>query len=140
MATKTEGAKPPKLPKTLAGCADALYEAQQTRYRLQKDLDALKELEGALREHLIENLPKSDATGVAGKVARATVKSDTVYSPKDWDAIHGYILANAKKNPGVWAIMQKRLGSEALKEMDESGALPKGIERLQVPKLSLTKV
>lgn len=129
-----------KLPKTLAGCADSLYETQQTRYRLQKELDAMKEYEGLLREHLIENLPKSDATGVAGKVARATVKTDTVYSPTDWEAVHTYILANAKKNPGVWSIMQKRLGGEAVKELDEAGKLPKGIERIQVPKISLSKV
>ena len=129
-----------KPPKTLAQCADLMYTTRERRYALQKEVDELARQENILREHLINTLPKGDATGTTGKVANATIKSKEVYAAKDWDAIWTYIFANHKKNPGVTALVQKRLGEGAAKELAEAGKLPKGIEMVLVPTVSLTKV
>lgn len=137
MATKPAEFKPPK---TLAACADQLYNTQQQRYALQKQVEELSKQETILREHLINNLPKSDATGVAGKVARATVKSRDVYVVKDWDKLYGYITLNAKKNPGVWSLLQRRLGEGAAAEIISAGKKLPGVEAGTVPVISLNKV
>jgi hypothetical protein len=129
-----------KLPKTLAAAADELFKVRADRLALQKDVDALQARETELSEHLIGSLPKSDATGVAGKLCRVTVVSKTIVSVTDWPAYYGYIAANAKKNPGIWSLLQKRVGETAVKEMWEAGKTVPGAERMLVPKLSINKV
>jgi hypothetical protein len=129
-----------KLPKTLAGCADRLYQVRGQRLALAKQVDEMKAEENALREHLINNLPKSSATGIAGKLARASIESKTVYSAKEWPEVWGYIQKNAKKNPGVWGLLQKRLNEGTCKEMFEAGVRVPGVERVDVPVVSLNKL
>lgn len=127
-------------PKSLAACADQLFNTREHRLALQKEVDALASQEAALREHIINTLPKSNATGIAGTVARATIEVKTVYQAKDWDAIHTYITTNAKKNPGVWALMNKALNSAGLKEVYAAGKSVPGVETLDVKVVSLSKV
>jgi len=129
-----------KIPKTLAACADRLYKAQAERYELQTQAKALEAEEAALREHLIQNLPKSQATGIAGKLARVYVESKTVVKVTDWDALQDYILKNAKKNPGVWALLQRRPGEAAVKELWEAGKSVPGTEPLSVPVVRMNKL
>lgn len=134
MATKA-------LPKTLAACADELYELREARYALQKQVDEMKKHETLLKDQIINNLSKSEATGVAGKVAKVAIKTGTAYSVTDWDAVHDYILKHVKKDPGVWAIMQKRVSDSAIKDMVEAGGKPPpGVERVTTVDISLTKV
>lgn len=147
-SAKTAPAKEPKaakpkeapLPKSLAGCADEAYTVRAQRYALQKQVDALKARESRLVEELIAKLPKSQATGIAGKVCRAKVESRTVYQAEDWDKINEYIAKNAKKNPGVFALYQKRLSDTTIKEMEEAGVHVPGVTSIDVPTVSLTKV
>lgn len=129
-----------KLPKSLAACADQLYLVRQKRLALKKEVEAMEAEEAALREHLINNLPKSAATGIAGKIARASIESKDVFQAKDWDEVHAFIVKNHKKNPGVWALMQRRLGTEACKEMYTAGKAIPGVERIEVPVVSLNKL
>jgi hypothetical protein len=138
MATAKPAAK--ALPKTLAACADEMYRVRHERYALQKQVDELKARETALGEELINKLPKSQASGIAGKIANAKIESKTVYLAKDWDAIRAHILKNHKKQPGVWSLLQLRLGEAACKEMFEAGVKVPGVEREDIPRVSLTKV
>ena len=71
-------AAPVKFPKTLGACADRVYELRAKRLAAQKDVDAIEAEEKALKEHIINTLPKSETTGVAGKVARVTVVTKQV--------------------------------------------------------------
>lgn len=135
-----------KIPKSLAACADMLYEMERRRYVLQKEVDAMKSAETAIREHLINNLPKSDALGIAGKIARATIKEkeivELVGSETDrFEKVYDFILKNGRKNPGVWSLLQRRLGEAAAKELIDAGkgALI-GAKLGKVPTVSLTKV
>lgn len=129
-----------KLPKSLAACADLLYETQQRRYALQREADKLSDNEAALREHLIKNLPKSEATGVAGKSARVTIVTKQVVSVTDFNAYFEYVTKAYKKNPGAIALIQKRVGDAAVKELWAAHKNVPGVAPLNVPTVSVTKV
>lgn len=129
-----------KLPKTLAGCADRLYTVRQARLAKQRELEVFEREESALREHLIQNLPKSSATGIAGKLARVSILSKLVVQVTDWDALDQYIVKNYKKNPGVFSLLQRRVGDASVKEIWEAGKEVPGTQPLKVPFVSLSKL
>ena len=129
-----------KLPKSLAACADALYTTRAERLQLNKEVEALAAREALLREHLITNLPKSQATGVSGKVANAKIETSIVVRVEDWDAFHAYLRKETARNPGAWALMQKRVGDAAVKELWAAGKTVPGLQPLRVPVVSCTKV
>ena len=124
-------------PKSLAACADLLYKTRNERLELSKKVDELQAKETALREHLINNLPKSEATGVAGKLARASIEMKSVVRVADWDKLYAYIIKNAKK--GSFALMQRRVSEPAVREIWESNKEVPGCEAMNIPVVSLTK-
>lgn len=130
-----------KLPKTLAECADLLYKKEKERYELQHKADALAKEEAALREHLIENLPRSEALGVTGKVANATIKLKDIIVMNDWEKYYQFVVAQYKKlGPGAFSLMQRRVGEGAVKEYWANGKAVPGVEKGQVKTISLTKL
>lgn len=134
----------PALPKSLAACADMLYSTREKRLALAKQVDALQAQETSLREYLINNLPKSNATGVAGKLVRVSIEDKVVYSVDmehgGWESVRAYITKHQKKNPGVWGLLNKALNQATAKEMIESGAKVDGIKSMHVPVISMNKV
>lgn len=133
-------AKPYTPPKSIAACADALYTTRQARLDLKKQVDILEAQEALLREHIIANLPKSQATGIAGKIARATIVMKDVVQVEDWDKVYAYIAKNQARNPGVWALMQRRIGEAAVKEVWNAGKTIPGTAKLEIPTVSLNKL
>ena len=123
-----------KMPKTLGACADALYKVRQARLDKQKEVDELKEQETALKEHIIQNLPKSDASGIAGKLARVAVVNKDDYRVTDWALLYKYI-----KKHDAFALLQRRLSNEAVTEVLSEEELP-GVEMIQIPTVSLNKL
>lgn len=140
MATSKAADNLPPLPKTLAACADQLFIIRTERLKLQQSVAALEARESALREHLIKNLPKSQASGIAGKLARVSVVTKTVVQVTDWDALNAYVLKNGKKNPGVFALYQRRVGDAAVREMWAAGKEVPGTAPLDVPVISMNKL
>lgn len=124
-----------KLPKTLAACADALYETRAKRLEVQKIVDELQARESILREHLIDNLPKSDATGVSGKLARATVTVKELPRVEDWDKLWAHI-----KKTGAFELLQKRLSNAAVEERWEHSKQVPGVGKFNAVSISLNKV
>lgn len=124
-----------KFPKTLGACADRVYELRQKRLDAQKIVDAIEEEEKALREHIINTLPKSETTGVAGKLARVTVVTKQVPQVKDWNLFYAYV----KKN-NAWDLMQRRLAAAAVTERWEAGKKVAGVEAFTAVTLSVNKV
>ena len=118
-----------KLPKTMAECADLAYTLREERYAIQRQAKEVAEKEALLREHIIQNLPKSQASGVSGKVANAKVETDTV--PK--------FLAYVKKT-GDFDLMTTSMNASAVKARWENKKKVPGIGETQIVKLSLTKV
>ena len=127
--------KPFKLPKALGACADMLYDVRQQRLTLQKEVDALAEREALIRDHLIESLPKSDASGVAGKAARAQVRVKAVPQVTDWDKFYGHI-----KKKGEFELLNRAVNRAAVAERWEAGKEVPGVGRFNQVSISITKL
>ena len=80
-----------KFPKAMGACADKLYQLRQKRLDMQKLVDGIADEEKALKAHIINTLPKSEASGVAGKVARVTVVTKEEPIVKDEEAFRKYL-------------------------------------------------
>jgi hypothetical protein len=124
-----------KIPKALGAVADLLYATREKRLAIEKQAEALKAQESALKEHLIQTLPKSEAGGVAGKVARVTVISKPVPQVNDWDKFYAHI-----KKTGDFELLQRRLGEGAIKERWEAGKVVPGVEVFNAVTVSINKV
>lgn len=131
-----KGKKAPfKLPKTLAQCADLAYTRRADRLEVQREATAIGEEEKALKEHLIQNLPKSQASGVSGKVANAKIDKKKVPFIEDKKKL----LAHVKKT-GDWDLLTIGINTAAVEERwDQKKKVP-GVGEFEVIKVSLTKV
>jgi len=123
------------IPKTLGACADRLYKIKDEASVLAKKAAELDAERKAIQEHVINTLPKSNATGVSGKLANVKVRTVDVPQVKDWDKFYAYI----KKN-NSFHLMQKRLSEGAVGEILDSGKKIPGVEPFPVVKISLNKV
>lgn len=124
-----------KFPKALGSCADMLYELRAKRLIQQKIVDALESEEKALKDYIIQSLPKSEASGVAGKLARVTVVTKEIPQVKDWDLFYKYV-----KKTGQFDLMQRRLTTDAVKERWDAGKEIPGVEHFNAVSVSINKV
>ena len=123
------------IPKKLGAVADMLYKVRQERLTQQKIVDDLQFQETRLREHLIDNLPKSEATGVAGAVCRASVAVKTQPRVEDWDKFYAYV-----KKQNAFELLQKRVSNAAVEERWEHGKEVPGVGKFNVVSISLNKL
>jgi hypothetical protein len=124
-----------KIPKSLAQCADLLYTTKEQRLKLQREqLEPLKKTESALKLHLIENLPLSNAKGVTGSVANATIKKESTWRVEDEAAF----LKFAKRK-GNEDLLKTVPNKEAIEERWEQGKKIPGVVEFEFKKVSLTK-
>lgn len=122
-------------PKTLGECIDSLYLARSKRLALDKELEEMKKVESALREHIKHNFDEADLNGAKGKIATATLT--TLYQPTatNWDLVFEYIRKNR-----AFDLLQKRLSATACRaRWDNKKDIP-GVERIPVTDLSVTKI
>lgn len=139
MAARSQlSATPPKpvtLPRSLGACADRMYVIDEVELpKLKKLIEKLEKEYKAIAEHLIQNLPKSEANGITGKLARAEIDSKPVPTVKDWDKVYAYI-----KKTGSFDLLQRRLSTTAVKERwDAKRAIP-GVDKFDVIKVKITK-
>lgn len=124
-----------KKPKTLGEAADLLYKTKGLRLAAQKVVEELAEKETALKEHIIAELPKSKASGVAGRLARVTVSNKEVQQVEDWDAFYKYV-----KKHDAFELMQRRLAVGAVEERIANGEKLPGVKAFNVPQVSINKV
>lgn len=125
-----------KFPKALGACADRLYKLREQRLSQQKVAEELKAEEVALKQHIIDTLPKSEASGVAGKVARVTVVVKEEPQIKDQDAFRKY-LNKTKRFDLAYAL---RPSGPAIRELWDEGKDVPGVEKFNVVTVSLNKV
>ncbi len=124
-----------KFPKTMGACADRLYLLKTKRAEAQRVADELKAEESALKEHVIETLPKSEASGVAGKVARVTVINKEVPQVSNWDLLYKHI-----KKTGQFELLGRRLSATAINERWEAGKEVPGVGHFKATTISLNKI
>lgn len=123
------------LPKTLGACADTLYTLREERRKAQRAVDEIEACEALVREHIIQTLPKSETTGVSGKLARVSVVSKTVCQVVDWTKFYAFI-----KKHNAWELLQRRVSEAPVKERWDDQKKVDGVEPLLVPTLSLNKL
>lgn len=134
-APKFEQKSKLKLPKTLAECADLLYQKREARLAAQRGVDALKVEEEDLVAWVIDQLPKSQATGISGKVANIKVLTSVLPQVKDWDKVYAYV-----KRTGSFDLMNRAINKKAVEARWEAGKDVPGVERYNALKVSCTKV
>ncbi len=124
-----------KMPSTLGACADRLMTVRDQRLAEAKKLEPLKTEESQLKDHIIDHLPKSQASGIAGKKCRVTITQKVVPSVKDWDKFYAYILKTKQFN-----LLGRTINSEAIEELWEAKKTVPGIETFKVIGVSINKV
>jgi hypothetical protein len=135
MATKSATIK---IPKSLAVCADLYCSTRDARLALQKEVDLLEENEKLLKAHLIDHIPKSDATGIAGKLCRVSVTTKQIPKVDDWDAFYSYVAKN--KSKGGFALMNRAVNAKAVAEIWDAGKAVPGVSSFTAISLSLNKI
>lgn len=124
-----------KPPKTLGACADRLYKLRLERAEAQKVADKIEEEEKALKEYIINTLPKSEASGVSGKVARVSVVVRIVPQVKDWSEFYKYV-----EKTKSFDLLQRRLSEKAVQERWDAGKRVAGVETFNVITVSVNKL
>lgn len=132
--TKNRFQKGGPIPEALGRVGDLYAEVRQLRLDMEKEVDEVRAREAELREHLIDNLSKSEDTGAIGLKMRVMVRTKTKPKVADWDAFHAYV-----RDTGRFDLLQKRVAERAVMDMDEAGNMPPGVERIHIPELSVTK-
>ena len=127
-----------KIPKSLALAVDMYYSKREERLALQRQVDLLAADEALLKSHLIDNIPKSDATGIAGKLARVSVTTKDVPQVQDWDEFYAYVAKNVKK--GSFALLNRAVNAKAVGEIWEAGKTVPGVGAHTVVNLSVNKL
>jgi len=128
-------AKKFEIPKKLAQAADMLYTKRLERLALQKQVDEIAKQEGLLREHLINNLPKSAAQGVSGQVASARIETKDIPQVSDWPKFYAYIIKEK-----AFDLLQRRVNETAIQERLDAKKKVPGITIFKAVKVSSTKV
>lgn len=116
--------------------ADALYETRQKRLEIQKQVAALEEQEKRYKAWLIDNLPKSEASGVSGKLARVTIVTKQEPTVTDERKFRRYLYKSKR-----WELAYKlRPSSAAVKEAWEGGEEIPGVGAFAVVSVSMNKL
>lgn len=123
---------------SLAQIADKYYEMKQRRLAADKIVSALADEENFLREYLIDNISKADATGVSGKKVRVAVVVALKPQVDDWQKFYAFIARN--RNKGSFACLNKVVNSKAVKEYWDAGKEVPGVSRFNVVSLSVNKL
>lgn len=124
-----------KIPKKIGAIADMLYSTRQERLEVNRVVEEFKERETQLKDYIIENLPKSDATGASGKLANVRVVNDSQYRVEDWDLFYAHI-----KKTGHFDLLNRAINQTAIGERFENGKPVPGIGTYVITKVSVTKV
>ena len=95
----------------------------------------LEEKEKALRAHIIKILPKTETSGVSGKVANVLAKNKTVATVEDWDALWKFVIKNKATD-----LLQRRVNQAAVDARWEEKKKIPGVAEFNVVTLSLTKI
>lgn len=128
-------AKEFKIPKTIGACSDLLYKLRAKRLVAQAAADKIKVNEELLKTHIINTLPKSEVTGVAGRFARVSISPKDVPQVEDWPLFYEYLLKS-----GEFDLLQRRLSDGAVKDRWDDGVVIPGVKKFRVITVSSTKI
>lgn len=113
---------------------DGLYEARQARLKLDKEVDALKAEETALRGRVMRALNEAGLTGGRGDVAIVGLTKEEVPRVDDWEGLRNHIALN-----DAWDLLQNRLSAIACRARWTRGEAIPGVTKVEIEDLSLHK-
>ena len=123
-----------EVPQTLGACADLLMVLKGETSELNRQFKLLKSFESEIKNKLIDELPKSQAEGVTGKTAQATITKKPKPTVKDWSKLYAHILKTKD-----FSFLNCSVGAAAVKEHWEAGEKVPGVEAYNVIGVSVTK-
>jgi len=126
------------LPTSMGRCADLYHDIRDLRLAMENEVKEIKARENEIKEHLINNLTKGEDTGAAGLRYRAQIvtKRKPILSPDGWGPFTSWIRKNDR-----FDMLQKRLSDKAVMDFqEEEGRLLPGLEIMNVPDVSITKI
>ena len=125
-----------KIPTSPAAIADLLGKTREDRLEADKKAAELKAREVELQNRLIDLLPVSDATGVAGKLWRVQVveKERVQMDAAQWAEFYKY-MSRTKR----FDLLQKRVSDAAAKELLAAGKTIPGVKIETYKSVSLKK-
>ena len=135
MATKAAALK---IPKSLAAVADLYWETKERRLALDREAKVIAEDEALLKQHLIDNLPKSEATGISGKLCRISITQKNVPQVNDWDEFYTYVAKNRAK--GSFALLNRAVNAKAVTEIWDAGKEVPGVSSYTTTSISVNKL
>lgn len=124
-----------RIPKSLAAVADLYYATREKRLAMEKEAAAVQAQEGELREYLINNLPKSMAGGIQGKLARVEVKTKEVPQLENRDKFFKFAMRKGNED-----LVSMRMNDKAVKARWENKKTVPGVSVFKAVTLSVHKV
>ena len=137
-----------KLPARLAEAADAYFLAREERLTAEKKAKELEDVEGALRDHLLREMPKANTSTVGGRVCAVELVRKEVPKVDDWSKVYGAIVSDyldqKKRRTGhedaAFSLLGRAIGKAAVQEAWEAGKSVPGVTAFKVTTLSLRKL
>lgn len=123
------------MPASIGLCADLYSEVRELRLAMEKHVATVKARENEIKEHIINNLSKSEDTGAAGKKYRAQIVRKLAPTLKDWDAFTAFIVRT-----GRFDLLHKRVADKPVKDLWEAGEEVPGVEKFNSIDVSITKI
>lgn len=136
------------MPANLGRCVDLYHDIRALRLSMEKEVKEVQQREAEIREHLIQNLHKSDDGGAVGMRYMARRVTKTTYrigseQPDDFGQVTsgwGIFTSWVRKN-NAFHFIQKRLNETSVADfIAKEGRLPPGVDKIDVPEISVTKV
>lgn len=129
---------PSKLPKKIGGLLDYRFKLKMQKEALEKELRAIADDITKVEDAIFLQFKSDDIKGARGDLAQASISPRIIPTAESWPDIFAWI----KKGRGTdrFAIMQKRLGSIAIKEMWDDGKQIDGVGHFEKQVLSVTKI
>jgi hypothetical protein len=103
-----------KIPKSFGQCADMLHELKEARLAAQKTVDAFAEQEAAIKNHIIDKLPKGDE-GAVGTHHKVKVVRDKSPRIGDDEAFYAWVAKNK-----AFDVLQRSLNAKAIRDRMET--------------------
>lgn len=137
-----------KAPKTLGAAADELWTVRAERLALNRTVTEHQAHETFLKEHIIDSLPKSQASGVAGKLCRVAVTTKEVPQVSDWSKLYKHIVdtylwhvkQKTGQQDGAFAFLNRALSGAAVEEQWDAKKQVPGVSSFKAVSVSINKV
>ncbi len=124
------------LPESIGRCADLYHDVRELRLSMDKEVAKVKARESEIQEHIINNLSKSSDTGAAGLRYRAQLTTERIPKLADWGVFCSWV-----RKLDRFDCIQKRIAEKAVADViEQEGRVLPGLEMINVPKLSITKI